>query len=176
MYATIKSVTTFDQGAQLFVNQTEPEDAGELSPPYWRITFCLIGLWLVFAAIPHLQNPYLFLGSIMSYEMLGPSAATFLAGVLPIVQLTVGICLIFDLFTAASHFLCLGLFLMFFTAQTYLRFVLGKTDCGCFGLQQESLSFLESYSYYLVLLTLFVCVSRVIHFMKRRHSFFTWST
>ncbi|MFK7767590.1 MAG: MauE/DoxX family redox-associated membrane protein [Mariniblastus sp.] len=160
----------------MFERQAEPNNVSELLSRFWRMAFCLIGFWLVFASIPHLQNPYLFLGSIMSYEMLGPSAATFLAGILPIVQLTVGICLIFDLFSAASQLLCLALFTMFFAAQTYLRFVLGKTDCGCFGLQQESLSFLESYSYYLVLMTLFVCVSRFIFLMKRRYSFYSWST
>ena len=127
----------------------------------------LLGVWLLFASLPHILNPYYFLGTVYSYEILTPNAAVCVAEILPFCQATIGICLVARVFIFVSHVFAAGLFLVFFGAQTYLRFVVGSSVCGCFGPRNETL---EGFSYYLLIVAFSLCVCRIAA-MVRRQSF-----
>ena len=126
----------------------------------------LMGVWLLYASVPHILNPYFFLGTIYSYELLPPGPAVWLAGLLPYFQVVIGICLVANVFRFAAHLIAMILFFMFLVSQTWLRFVVGSSSCGCFGPQNEML---ESVSYYLVIAAFLGC-SFLVMTMSRQKS------
>lgn len=123
-----------------------------------KFTSTLLGIWLLYAAVPHILNPYLFLATIHSYELIHTDTAAWVAAVLPFIQLIIGICLIAGLFEFGCHLITTALFVVFFLAQTHLRFIIGISNCGCFGPATDAPSFLDEYSYYLVI-TAVICSS-----------------
>ena len=52
----------------------------------------VLGIVLVISAIPHLGNPYFFLGSVYAYQMVSPNMGQFTVMILPVLQLFLAVC------------------------------------------------------------------------------------
>ena len=93
----------------------------------------VLGISLIVSAIPHLGNPYFFLGSVYAYQMVCPNIGQLVVMVLPVLQLFLAVCLIGRFFVDVANFLTLGCFLAFATVQTTAYFRGLDISCGCFG-------------------------------------------
>jgi prepilin-type processing-associated H-X9-DG protein len=98
-----------------------------------RLAAPAVGLLLVASAFSHLGNPYYFLSTVYSYQLVGVGAGRWVALVVPYLQLTVGACLLVRLVVAEAY--CLGavMFLGFVVAQTVALQNGLEISCGCFG-------------------------------------------
>ena len=129
----------------------------------------VLGISLVISAIPHLGNPYFFLGSVYAYQMVYPSIGQFTVMILPILQLFLAVCLIGRFFVDAAHFLTLGCFLVFATVQTSALVRGLDISCGCFGPGHDSQIGWFSLSLVYGLLTLSV-IRNAIFLFSRHHA------
>lgn len=96
-----------------------------------------IGYLLLRSAIAHLNNPYRFLATILSYQLVSRVAAEVLAAVLPFVDLVIAICLISTTYRRSGFLAGSVLFLIYSAAQSSVYFRGMKVDCGCFGLSSS---------------------------------------
>lgn len=87
-------------------------------------------LW---GSLPKIRQPYDFLSSVYSYELVGPKLGMFVAMTLPWLEVLVGICLIGGIFISGALLVSTAMAAMF-------TFVLGSAlyhgleiTCGCFG-------------------------------------------
>ena len=62
----------------------------------------IFGCVMILAAVPHLENPYYFLGSIYAYNIVEPGIGQVVAIVLPFLQLVVAVLLFGRIFHQAS--------------------------------------------------------------------------
>ena len=92
-----------------------------------------IGCMFIWGSLPKIQQPYDFLSSVYSYELVGPRVGMFIAMTLPWLELLGGICLIGGVFVSGALLASIGMAAMF-------TFVLGSAlyqdldiTCGCFG-------------------------------------------
>ncbi|MBC7077844.1 MAG: hypothetical protein H5T92_06015 [Synergistales bacterium] len=97
------------------------------------VSAIVVGLVFLARSVPYLKNPYLFLGSVYAYGLVGPRFGEVVAIILPYLQLVTAICLLGRiLFGGALLTSCL-LLSTFFAVQLS-AFVRGlKISCGCFG-------------------------------------------
>jgi uncharacterized membrane protein YphA (DoxX/SURF4 family) len=99
---------------------------------HWACRLFLGGIF-VYAGLVKLANPLEFAALLDAYELLSPERVIWTAGIIPWLEIVLGMALIFGLWTrfmAASA----GAFLVFFIVVmlvTYLRGI--EADCGCFG-------------------------------------------
>lgn len=98
----------------------------------------VLGGFLILSGLPHLSNPYYFLGSVYRYELTSPGIAQFVAMTLPFLQLILAVCLIFRLFYLAAHTLTLLMLFMFTIIQLSVIFRGLDISCGCFGPRYSS--------------------------------------
>ena len=87
----------------------------------------------IWSSLPKIRQPYDFLSSVYSYELVGPKLGMFVAMTLPWLELLVGICLIGGIFIDGALLASIAMTAMF-------TFVLGSAlyhgleiTCGCFG-------------------------------------------
>lgn len=92
-----------------------------------------IGCMFIWSSLPKIRQPYDFLASVYSYELVGPKLGMFVAMTLPWLELIAGICLIGGIFVSGALLASMGMAAMF-------AFVLGSAlyqgleiTCGCFG-------------------------------------------
>ena len=90
------------------------------------------GIFLV-AGITKLQNPDIFIDTVESYGMLPSGLAQFYGLVVPWVELFIGFCLVFAVFTRFAAFLSIPLIASFMMASVYALFNPKLVVCGCFG-------------------------------------------
>jgi hypothetical protein len=108
----------------------------------WRffdgIISWMIGMALIFSAVPHLGNPYFFLGSVYAYQMLAPGLGQIIAIILPVMQLLVAVCLIGRVFLNAAHLAAFVMLTTFVVVQStaFLRGL--NISCGCFGPEHDT--------------------------------------
>lgn len=90
------------------------------------------GVWL-YAGGAKLADPWTSVAAVRAYEILPGSSAVFVGHALPIVEVVLGVCLVFGLLTRASAALSAGLLLVFIAgiASVWARGI--EIDCGCFG-------------------------------------------
>jgi len=99
----------------------------------------ILGIALLLSAIPHLGNPYYFLGSVYAYDVVGPGLGQLVAMVLPILQLLLAACLISGLFRSGAHLVVLPILLAFAFLQTSAKLRGLDIPCGCFGPCEDSI-------------------------------------
>ena len=92
-----------------------------------------IGCMFIYSSLPKIRQPYDFLASVYSYELVGPKLGMFIAMTLPFLELIVGVCLIGGIFTGGALLAGIAMSAMF-------SYVLGSAlyhnleiTCGCFG-------------------------------------------
>ena len=92
-----------------------------------------IGCMFIYGSLPKIRQPYDFLSSVYSYELVGPKMGMFVAMTLPWLEVLVGICLIGGIFISGALLASIAMAAMF-------SYVLGSAlyhglniTCGCFG-------------------------------------------
>ncbi|MDR0608663.1 MAG: hypothetical protein LBG58_00960 [Planctomycetaceae bacterium] len=114
------------------------------------------GLVMLVAAIPHLENPYYFLGSVYSYNLTGSGIGQLVAILLPLLQLAIALCFILRVHVDSANIVTMILFGVFFCIQLS-AFLSGlNIQCGCFGPQYSSNIGIGSLSFVGTLFTLSV--------------------
>jgi uncharacterized membrane protein YphA (DoxX/SURF4 family) len=103
------------------------------SPYIIHIIRIAIGCMFLWGSLPKIRQPYDFLSSVYSYELVGPKLGMFVAMTLPWLEVLVGICLIGGVFISGALLVSTAMAAMF-------TFVLGSAlyhgleiTCGCFG-------------------------------------------
>ena len=92
----------------------------------------------VASGVPHLYNPYFFLGSIYAYDIVGQTTGQIVAITLPALQLVLACCLVVFRRADAAHCVSLVMFLGFAALQSYAWCAGLDISCGCFGSRNES--------------------------------------
>jgi putative oxidoreductase len=92
-----------------------------------------LGCLFLASSLPKLRQPYDFLGSVYSYELIGPKLGVFVAIILPWLELFVGVSLIGGIFVGGALLVSIAMSAMF-------TFVLASAlwrgldiSCGCFS-------------------------------------------
>lgn len=98
----------------------------------------VLGGVLMLSGLPHLSNPYYFLGSVYRYELISPGIAQSVAMVLPFLQLVLAACLILRFFHFAAHAITLMMLMVFAIIQISVKIRGLDISCGCFGPRQSS--------------------------------------
>lgn len=93
----------------------------------------LIGAPLIVSGLVHFSNPYLFLESVLRYELLPSSIAPAFAALIMCVCLCTGLSLVFDWFRQGALAIAMALFTIFAVGQTVVMLRGLTVMCGCFG-------------------------------------------
>lgn len=124
------------------------------------------GIAMLLAAVPHLENPYYFLGSVYAYKLVEPGIGQMIAMSMPIIQLVLALCFLTRTFLDGSHLTTLFLLLGFATIQTSALVRGLDISCGCFGPGHETPIGWFSLSLVYGLLTLSVLRNAVFLFFR----------
>ncbi len=92
-----------------------------------------IGLLLIYSGLLKVTRPYEFLNSVLGYHLLGPKSATVFAGVLPFVELSIGMALVCGIWALGAAAIAALLFAAFSAGQASILLRGISADCGCFG-------------------------------------------
>lgn len=143
-------------------------ELGQIRGVVDAIASWVIGVSLLLGAIPHLGNPYFFLGSIYDYRLVNPGIGQLVAMTLPWLELIVAVCLIARLFVDSAHAVALCMFAVFASVQTaaYVRGL--GISCGCFGASHETVIGWFSLSLVYGLLLLAVARNLICHLSLER--------
>ena len=100
---------------------------------FFAIVKIAVGCMFLWSSIPKIRQPYDFLSSVYSYEIVGPKLGMFVAMTLPWLEIIIGICLIGGIFIS-------GALLASAAMAGLFSFVIGSAvyhgldiTCGCFG-------------------------------------------
>jgi hypothetical protein len=88
---------------------------------------------LFWSAAAHLANPYHFLASVYEYQLVGQTAGTWIATLVPFVQLVVAACLVTRVALPGALLTASVMFLAFTSAQGIALARGLEINCGCFG-------------------------------------------
>jgi hypothetical protein len=102
-----------------------------------RVLALAIALLLLRSSFAHLGNPYLFLASVYSYDILPIELGKWLAIVLPYLQLVVAVSLLTSWWLREAYLLALGMFVTFVIAQVIVMWNGLEIPCGCFGFSRS---------------------------------------
>lgn len=98
-----------------------------------------LGCLFIWSSLPKIRQPYDFLSSVYSYELVGPKLGMVVAMTLPWLELLVGICLLGGIFVSGALLASAAMGAMF-------TFVLGSVlyrglqiSCGCFGISNAEI-------------------------------------
>lgn len=96
-----------------------------------------LGIILLISGSAHWNNPYYFLGTIYSYELVGPGLGQLVAMILPTLQIILASCMIFRVCVRTAYSMTAALMGVFATVQfsAYARGL--NIACGCFGPAHE---------------------------------------
>ncbi|MDR3111225.1 MAG: hypothetical protein LBU65_16275 [Planctomycetaceae bacterium] len=81
------------------------------------------GIVMLAAAIPHLDNPYYFLGSVYSYKLVEPGIGQAVVMILPLLQLVLAVCLILRVQVDAASLSFVGILFLFSLSRVLLVFL-----------------------------------------------------
>jgi prepilin-type N-terminal cleavage/methylation domain-containing protein len=98
---------------------------------------CLAGI-LLYSSIQHTKNPFFFLGTVYSYELLPPKLGMWVASLVPLSQFLLSALIMARFWESCVAILTSVMFASFATAQS-LALVKGLViPCGCFGVDNEA--------------------------------------
>ncbi len=92
-----------------------------------------VGCIFIASSIPKLRQPYDFLASVYSYELVGPELGVIIAMVLPWLELLVGICLVGGIFVTGALLASIGMCAMFSFVLASALWRGLEISCGCFN-------------------------------------------
>lgn len=88
---------------------------------------------LMRSAFAHVGNPYQFMSAVYAYQLLPPVLVPWLAAILPFLQLTVAVGLLFRWWPRENYLVAAGLFAAFTAGQAWAVWKGLQIPCGCFG-------------------------------------------
>ncbi len=96
--------------------------------------FVRVGLGCMFlaSALLKIRQPYDFLSTVYSYELVGPKLGTVVAMVMPWLEMLVGICLLGGVFVSGALLTCAGMGAMFTFVLASALYRGLDISCGCF--------------------------------------------
>ena len=102
---------------------------------YGFILIIQLGLGGIFiwGSVPKILQPYNFLSSIYSYELVGSKLGILIAMVLPCMELLVGICLVGQIFIGGALLASAAMAAMFTFVLSSALYRGLDISCGCFG-------------------------------------------
>ncbi len=112
-----------------------------------RILAVGLAFILLRTAASHVGNPYYFLTSVYSYQVVGQTLGEAVAAVLPFVQIATALALLVGMWLRPAYILALALFLTFCGVQVAALKRGLKIPCGCFGADATRLVGPESVAY-----------------------------
>jgi hypothetical protein len=118
------------------ISEEEMVDRPVLAQIGWlsRGLALVLGAILVRSAMYHVENSYAFLLRVESYEVLPPALALVVAGILPYLEMTIGVMLLFFPKTWTWAFgTCIVLFAGFAITQVITSARGLNINCGCFS-------------------------------------------
>jgi len=93
---------------------------------------------LLFSALQHFKNPFFFLGTVYSYELLNPTLGLWVASIVPIAQFVLAAMLLTRFWESAAALLTSSMFAIFVSAQSIAMAKGLLIPCGCFGSENET--------------------------------------
>jgi putative oxidoreductase len=92
-----------------------------------------LGFLFIMSSMPKIRQPYVFLGSVYAYELVGPQLGVLVAMVLPWLELLVGVCLVGGVFVGGALLAStgMGVLFTFVLASALWRHL--DISCGCFS-------------------------------------------
>ncbi len=103
---------------------------------YRNIGLVLAGISL-YSGWQHLKNPYYFLGTVYSYDLLSPTLGYWVAALVPISQVILSAMVFARFCELVSSFLLVVMLSTFALAQTFALAKGLTIPCGCFGADSE---------------------------------------
>lgn len=92
-----------------------------------------VGIAFIASSLPKLRQPFLFLGTVYKYQLIGSDYGKVIAATLPVLELTIG-CLLLSGVLVGGAFLCSSLLAALFTVVQASVLARGiEVGCGCFG-------------------------------------------
>lgn len=104
----------------------------------------LIGIILIYAAIPKLSFPERFLNTVMMYNIAPSGVNILIAATLPWLELLIGVCLILGIAVQGAIAASAGLFITYSVALVSVHHRGLAFDCGCFGTMSGHSSTLDA--------------------------------
>jgi uncharacterized membrane protein YphA (DoxX/SURF4 family) len=92
-----------------------------------------LGFLFIASSVPKIRQPYMFLGSVYGYEIVGPKMGVLVAMVLPWVELLAGVCLVGGVFVGGALLAstAMGVLFTYVLASALWRHL--DISCGCFS-------------------------------------------
>ena len=107
----------------------------------WPVTAWLFqafaGAILLWSATEHLANQQFFLVSVLRYRIISGLPAEYVASLLPVFQLVLGVFLIANLYKRPITFAAFSVFVLFAVVQASAWIRELPISCGCFGPQSS---------------------------------------
>lgn len=97
-----------------------------------------LGVVLCWSAVPKLVYPDRFFGNVLEYGVIGPEAASYVAAVLPWLELMLGLLLLSNILVSGAFLVSLMLLLGFSGLQAYALATGLEVSCGCFAVADEA--------------------------------------
>jgi uncharacterized membrane protein YphA (DoxX/SURF4 family) len=92
-----------------------------------------LGFMFIMSSMPKIRQPYVFLGSVYGYELVGPKLGVLVAMVLPWVELLAGVCLVGGVFVGGALLASVGMGVLFTFVLGYALWNRLDISCGCFS-------------------------------------------
>lgn len=92
-----------------------------------------LGCLFIYGSLPKIRQPYDFLSSVYSYELVGPKLGMLVAMTLPYLELLVGICLVGGIFVGGALLVSAGMAALFTFILSSVLYRGLEISCGCFG-------------------------------------------
>jgi hypothetical protein len=104
----------------------------------------IVGALLFITGVSHLTNPYYFLVSVSSYEIIPTRSAILFAGTAPYVQAVTGLGLMCNIMRDVFLIIAIVLMLIYATAVAVAKSRGLEISCGCFGFADSEVSWIHA--------------------------------
>ncbi len=92
-----------------------------------------LGFLFIVSSIPKIRQPYMFLGSVYGYELVGAKTGVLVAMLLPWAELFTGVCLVGGVFVGGALLASLGMGVLFTFVLASALWRQLDISCGCFS-------------------------------------------
>jgi len=92
-----------------------------------------LGALFIISSFAKLQHPEVFVDAVQRYGLLPESLGELFGTVLPWIELFIGWCLVWGIFSTFASTLCIALILSFIVANVYSFLHPVREACGCLG-------------------------------------------
>lgn len=118
----------------------------------------VVAIALIASGIAHISNPYIFLESVLAYQIFPREIVPWLVAIITYVVMFSGLAVLTGLFRPQVYALTTALFLAFVVMQVSVLFRGMEIGCGCFGPSEHALDWRTVGSSFLLLLSSFAAL------------------